>query len=170
MSDTIVAYIDGGSRGNPGPAASGFVLSDKDGNPLLEKGLFLGTKTNNEAEYTALVKALETALEISAEKIMVFGDSELLVKQINGQYKVKSEKILPLYEQAASLLYKFKKWKVQHVYREKNKIADGLVNEALDLKKDVTTKFSSIVPANQAASRATRHGQNAKNQFGLVSY
>ncbi|MBN2589630.1 MAG: phosphoribosylglycinamide formyltransferase [Sedimentisphaerales bacterium] len=146
MSDSVVAYIDGGSRGNPGPAASGFVLSDKDGNLLLAKGLFLGKKTNNEAEYTALVKALEAALEINAKKIMIFSDSELLVKQINGEYKVKSEKILPLYEQASSFLYKFAKWKVQHVYREKNKIADGLVNEALDMRQDVVKEPKAAAP------------------------
>lgn len=146
MPDTVVAYIDGGSRGNPGPAASGFILSDRDGNPLLEKGLFLGTKTNNEAEYTALVKALEAALELKAEKIMIFSDSELLVKQMNGQYRVKSEKILPLYEQATGFLSQFSKWKIQHVYREKNKIADGLVNEALDLKHDVATKHQAAAP------------------------
>ena len=162
MSDTIVAYIDGGSRGNPGPAASGFILSDKDGNPLLEKGLFLGTKTNNEAEYTALVKALEAALQFGAEKIMVFGDSELLVKQINGQYRVKSEKILPLYEQATGFLAQFKKWKVQHVYRDKNKIADGLVNEALDLKKDVIK--SSIVPRQSSLETTSKKTRAASHE------
>ncbi len=146
MPETIVAYIDGGSRGNPGPAASGFILSDQDGNPLLAKGIFLGTKTNNEAEYTALVKALEAALELKAEKIMIFGDSELLVKQINGQYKVKSEKILPLYEQATGFLAQFKKWKIEHVYREKNKIADGLVNESLDKKSDVVKQTTNHKP------------------------
>jgi formyltetrahydrofolate-dependent phosphoribosylglycinamide formyltransferase len=92
------------------------------------------------------VKALENALEINAEKIMIFSDSELLVKQINGQYKVKSEKILPLYEEAVGLLSQFSKWKVEHVYREKNKIADGLVNEALDLRRDVATKHQAAAP------------------------
>jgi phosphoribosylglycinamide formyltransferase 1 len=137
LPDKVVAYIDGGSRGNPGPAAAGFVLSDQEGNQLITKGLFLGQRTNNEAEYTALVKALEAAQQLNAIQLMIFSDSELLVKQIKGEYKVKSEKILPLYEQASTLLSQFEKWKIQHVYREKNKIADGLVNEALDLKKDV---------------------------------
>ena len=140
MPEKIVVYIDGGSRGNPGPAAAGFVLSDEKGNQLQAKGIFLGRKTNNEAEYNGLVKALEAALQLGTEQVMIFSDSELLVKQIKGEYRVKSEKILPLYEQATSLLYKFSKWKIQHVYREKNKIADGLVNEALDLKHDVETQ------------------------------
>ena len=163
MPDTVVAYIDGGSRGNPGPAASGFILSDRDGNPLLSKGIFLGTKTNNEAEYTALVKALEAALELKAEKIMIFGDSELLVKQINGQYKVKSEKILPLYEEAAGLLSQFKKWKVEHVYREKNKIADGLVNEALDKK---STVFG--VQSSKYSEHSTQNSEQNKIRLGVL--
>lgn len=141
MSEKIVAYIDGGSRGNPGPAAAGYVLCDEQGNQLQAKGIFLGQKTNNEAEYNALVKMLEAALQIGAEKIMIFSDSELLVRQVQGKYKVKSEKILPLYEQAVELLLEFtcrephgraKSWAIQHVMREKNSIADGLVNQALD--------------------------------------
>jgi phosphoribosylglycinamide formyltransferase-1 len=146
LPDKVVAYIDGGSRGNPGPAAAGFVLSDQEGNRLIAKGIFLGHRTNNEAEYTALVKALEAAQQLNAVQLMIFSDSELLVKQIKGEYKVKSEKILPLYEQASSLLSQFEKWKIQHVYREKNKIADGLVNESLDLKKDVVKQTTNHKP------------------------
>jgi phosphoribosylglycinamide formyltransferase 1 len=138
LSENIIAYIDGGSRGNPGPAAAGYVLCDEQGNQLQAKGIFLGHKTNNEAEYSALVKMLEAALQIGAEIIMIFSDSELLVRQIQGKYKVKSEKILPLYEQAVELLLRFKSWGIQHVMREKNSIADGLVNQALDLKHDVS--------------------------------
>ena len=137
MPEKIIVYIDGGSRGNPGPAAAGFVLSDQEGNRLLAKGVFLGRKTNNEAEYNGLVKALEAALQFGAENVMIFSDSELLVKQITGQYRVKSENIRPLYQQANKLLGQFKNWKIQHVLRHKNTIADGLVNEALDLKHDV---------------------------------
>jgi ribonuclease HI len=98
VSDRIVAHIDGGSRGNPGPAAAGFVLNDANGTRLQAKGLVLGEATNNVAEYTALAKALEAARQMGAEEVVVFSDSELLVKQINGQYKVKSEQIAPLFQ------------------------------------------------------------------------
>ena len=137
MPDKIIAYIDGGSRGNPGPAASGFCLKDISGTPLQAKAFFLGKATNNVAEYTAFVKALEAAGEIGARELMLFSDSELLVRQINGQYKVKSELILPLYRRAKTLLENFDKWKVQHITRDKNKQADKLVNQALDLKSDI---------------------------------
>ena len=94
MRDTrneIIAYIDGASRGNPGPAAAGFTLADSAGTQLQAKAFFLGRATNNIAEYTSLVKALEAAKKIGTEQLTVFSDSELLVRQINGQYKVKSE-------------------------------------------------------------------------------
>ena len=113
----IIIYTDGGSRGNPGPAAAGFVLTDKKAKHLCARGLFLGKTTNNEAEYTAVIKALEAARQIKAEQITVFSDSELLVKQINGQYKVKSEKLRPLFRQAIELLDEFKNWKLRHIPR-----------------------------------------------------
>ena len=140
MPDKIIVYTDGGSRGNPGPAAAGFVLTDEKGNQLQAKGIFLGRKTNNEAEYSGLVKALEAVKKLSAEQVIIFSDSELLVKQINGQYRVKSDNIRPLYQQANELLSQFKNWKIQHVLRDKNKIADGLVNQALDSKHDVESR------------------------------
>ncbi|MFH1718120.1 MAG: phosphoribosylglycinamide formyltransferase [Planctomycetota bacterium] len=137
MPERIIAYIDGGSRGNPGPAAAAFVLNDGAGKQLKAKAFVLGRATNNVAEYTGLVKAVEAAIEIGVETLTVFSDSELLVRQINGQYKVKSELIRPLFEQAVSLLGQLNSWKVQHVLREKNQQADGLVNQALDLGHDV---------------------------------
>jgi formyltetrahydrofolate-dependent phosphoribosylglycinamide formyltransferase len=140
MRDTrneIIAYIDGASRGNPGPAAAGFTLADSAGTQLQAKAFFLGQATNNIAEYTSFVKALEAAKQIGAEQLMVFSDSELLVRQINGQYKVKSEQIRPLFRQAVNLLGEFKNWKVRHITREKNKEADKLVNQALNLGTDI---------------------------------
>jgi formyltetrahydrofolate-dependent phosphoribosylglycinamide formyltransferase len=137
LPDKIIAHIDGGSRGNPGPAAAGFTLKDSAGTQLQAKGFFLGRATNNVAEYTSLVKALEAATKIGAEKLIVFSDSELLVRQINGQYKVKSEQIRPFFQQAVDLLSQFENWKVKHIPREKNKEADKLVNQALDLGYDV---------------------------------
>jgi len=143
MRDTkyeIIAYTDGGSRGNPGPAAAGFVLTDSDGSQLQAKGLFLGGATNNVAEYTALVKALQAAKRMGAEQVKVFSDSQLLARQINGQYKVKSDKIRPLFRQAIELLGGFEKWEVVHIAREQNKGADRLVNQALNLEHDVEAK------------------------------
>jgi len=140
VPDKIIAHVDGGSRGNPGPAAAGFVLKDSSGTQLLAKGCVIGRTTNNVAEYTSFIKALEAAKKIGAEQLVVFSDSELLVKQINGQYRVKSELIKPLYEQAVSLLDWFKSWKVYHITRDKNKQADSLVNQALDAGHDIECK------------------------------
>jgi formyltetrahydrofolate-dependent phosphoribosylglycinamide formyltransferase len=137
LPDEVIAYIDGGSRGNPGPAAAAFILTDKDGNQFCAKGLFLGETTNNVAEYTALTKALEAAAKIGVGKVTVFSDSELLVKQLNGRYRVKNENIRPLFQQAINLLGDFENWKVQHITRDKNKEADKLVNQALNLQQDV---------------------------------
>jgi len=137
LPDKIIAHIDGGSRGNPGPAAAAFTLADSTGTRLQAKAFFLGQATNNIAEYTSLVKALEAAKQIGAEQLMVFSDSELLVRQINGRYKVKSEQISPLFHQAINLLGEFKNWKVRHIAREKNKEADRLVNRALNLGTDI---------------------------------
>ncbi len=137
MSAKLVVHTDGGSRGNPGPAAAGFVLDDSEGNRLQARAFFLGETTNNVAEYTALVKALEAARELGAEQVTVFSDSELLVRQIAGRYKVKSELIRPLFEQVQDLQSGFAKCDVIHVRREKNKDADRLVNEALDAGRDI---------------------------------
>ena len=137
MSESIIAHIDGGSRGNPGPAASAFVLTDSSGKRLQAKAIFLGKATNNFAEYTAINKALEAAKSLGARQITVYSDSELLVRQLNGQYKVKSEQIKMLFTKAIEMLAEFESWQVRHIFREDNKQADDLVNQALNLKRDV---------------------------------
>jgi len=140
MRDTrneVIAYTDGASRGNPGPSAAGFILTDTNGTQLQAKAFFIGHNTNNVAEYTGIVKALEAAKKIGAKKLTVFTDSELLAKQINGEYKVKSEQIRPLFQQAVKMLGEFENWKVQHIAREENKETDKLVNQALNLGQDV---------------------------------
>ncbi len=137
MPEKITAHIDGGSRGNPGPAAAGFTLTDEKGKQLLARGVFLGRATNNVAEYTGLLRALDAAAKVHARELTVFSDSELLVKQINGQYRVKSKLIKPLFEQAVSLLAQFRNWQIRHVRREMNARADKLVNQALDAGHDV---------------------------------
>jgi formyltetrahydrofolate-dependent phosphoribosylglycinamide formyltransferase len=145
LPEKIIAHIDGGSRGNPGPAAAGFTLADSAGTQLVGKGFFLGQATNNIAEYTSFLKALEASKQTGAEQLTVFSDSELLVRQVNGQYKVKSENIRPLFQKAVDLLDSFASWQVYHIPREQNKQADKLVNQALDLKRDVELKKQSII-------------------------
>jgi phosphoribosylglycinamide formyltransferase-1 len=137
LTDKIIAYIDGGSRGNPGPAASAYVLADERGRQLQAKAFFLGETTNNVAEYTAICRALEAAKSAGVKQITVYSDSELLVKQLNGQYKVKSDNIRPLFTQAVKMLDEFESVDITHIAREKNKKADELVNRALDLGQDV---------------------------------
>ncbi len=129
----IILYADGASRGNPGTAGAGAILKSPSGEVLAEIAQYLGEKlTNNYAEYQALIIGLTKALELDAKLIDVFMDSELVVKQINGIYKVKHENMIPLYQQAMSLLKKFKQYHVKHVRREYNKEADRLSNLAID--------------------------------------
>jgi phosphoribosylglycinamide formyltransferase-1 len=133
----ITIFIDGGSRGNPGPAAAAYVLSDERGNRLDAQGFYLGQATNNFAEYTALLRGLQAAKQIKAKKVRVLSDSELLVRQINGEYKVKNADLQNLHSQSLTLLEQFPDWQVKHITREKNKEADKLVNKAINLQRDV---------------------------------
>jgi ribonuclease HI len=135
MSDTWTIFTDGGSRGNPGPAAYAYVIK-RTGQPDIEEMAYLGQTTNNIAEYTGLVKALEHARELGGKKLIVNSDSELMVKQMNGQYKVKNEGLRPLYEQAARLRKQFEAVTIKHIYREQNAQADALCNEAMDNPRD----------------------------------
>jgi ribonuclease HI len=127
----IIIHTDGGSRGNPGPAAYAFVLETPAGETVEEK-IYLGQTTNNVAEYTGLVRALEKARELGGRHLVIHSDSELLVKQMNGQYRVKNEGLRPLYEEAQALAKEFASVEIRHVRREFNKRADRLCNEAMD--------------------------------------
>ena len=154
--EKIIIHTDGGSRGNPGPAAAGFILTDPTGNQLQAKAFFLPPTTNNMAEYTGVVKALEAAKRIGAKQLMILSDSELLVKQVNGEYKVKSEQIRPLFRKTVNLLNEFENWKVQHITREENKEADLLVNRALNLKQDIdVSRAPGPVPRTSHERRIT---------------
>jgi len=125
-------FADGGSRGNPGPAASGAVLIGADGTVLDEIGRFLGTATNNVAEWTALCIGLERAAERGIRRLSVRLDSELVVKQMRGEYRVKHADLQPLHRRAQSLLRHFEYVDIRHVPRKQNKLADRLVNQVLD--------------------------------------
>lgn len=130
----LIINTDGGSRGNPGPGAIGVVFFDEDNQIIYEMGKTIGVCTNNEAEYTALIEAMEKAKDFNATEIQFRLDSELVVKQLNGLYKVKNERISVLWTKAKELSKNFAKTSFIHVPREKNKEADKLVNEALDSK------------------------------------
>ena len=125
-------FADGGSRGNPGPAASGAVLVDPNGDVIENIGLYLGRATNNVAEWTALCIGLEHAAGRGLKRLAVRLDSELVVKQMRGEYRVKHEALLPLYRRARALLSKFEHVDIKHVRRKDNALADRLVNEVLD--------------------------------------
>jgi ribonuclease HI len=124
--------VDGGSRGNPGPGAIGVVLEDPDGAVLEEVSRVIGVCTNNVAEYRALLAGLDVAKKAGAQELEVLADSELLVKQLRGEYKVKNEGLKPLYDEAVARLGQFRRVSVRHVRRAENVEADRLVNEALD--------------------------------------
>ena len=130
--DKLIIFTDGGARGNPGPAGIGCVLLDEPGNVVAEISEYIGETTNNQAEYKALLAGLTKAKELGAEKIEVFLDSELVVKQINREYRVKDKGLAPLFVKVYNLTLGFKKIVFSHIRREKNELADKLVNLALD--------------------------------------
>ena len=128
----LTIYTDGGARGNPGPAAIGVVIYGPGENPIKQRGKYIGNATNNQAEYKALIEGLAEAHLQGASEVACFLDSELVVRQLNGQYKVKEPELQNLITEVFRLSNKFIKVKFEHVGREKNKLADKLVNEALD--------------------------------------
>jgi ribonuclease HI len=135
----VVVHVDGGSRGNPGPAAAASVVSTPAGEVLDEAAELLGTVTNNVAEYRALLLGLSRARELGATEVEVVNDSELIAKQVQGHYKVKHAAMRPLYTQAMAALRGFEAWKIRSVPRARNAHADALVNAALDQARAATT-------------------------------
>ena len=128
----VVVHVDGGARGNPGPAAIGVVVSDPDGAVLEELGERIGVATNNVAEYRALLRGLERARARDAREVEIVNDSELVARQITGAYKVKHPAMKPLHGEAIAALREFDRWSIRSVPRVDNARADELVNEALD--------------------------------------
>ncbi len=124
--------VDGGSRGNPGPAAVGAVITDPHGEVLIERNAYIGEATNNVAEDRAVRRGLEAARELGAGEVEVVNDSELVARQIGGQYKVKHAGLKPLFLETMGMLREFDRWAVRNVRREQNERADELVNEELD--------------------------------------
>lgn len=129
----VIVNVDGGARGNPGPAAIAAVISTPEGQVIEERGERIGTATNNVAEYRALLLGLERARELGAREVELVGDSELVVRQVKGEYKVKHADLKPLRDRVADALEHFDDWSIRHVRREDNAAADELVNAALDV-------------------------------------
>jgi ribonuclease HI len=127
----LTAHTDGGSRGNPGPAAFGYTI-EENGTIIDRHSEYIGETTNNVAEYSAFVAVLKRMRDLGAEGITIYSDSELAVRQINGLYRVKNAGLLPYYTEVMALSRSFRSFRVIHIPREKNSIADGLANKALD--------------------------------------
>ncbi len=130
--ERLVVNVDGGARGNPGPAAIGVVVSTPDGEVLEEHSERIGSATNNVAEYRAMMLGLERALALGAREVELIGDSELVVRQVQGEYKVRDEVLWRLHKHVIRALAEFDSWSIRHVRREENEAADRLVNEVLD--------------------------------------
>ena len=132
MSERLVVHVDGGARGNPGPAAIAAVLADADGNIPDERSETIGRATNNVAEYRAVLLGIERAGALGAAELELVGDSELIVKQVRGEYRVKDASLRELHSQVKAALAGCDRWSIRNVPREENAHADRLVNEALD--------------------------------------
>jgi ribonuclease HI len=150
--------IDGGSRGNPGPAAYGVVIRDGSGELVARLKKYIGRMSNNVAEYYGLIAALDYAQEHKIRTLRVESDSELLVKQMRGLYKVKSEDLRPLFERAKKMSLGFESFRIDHVYREQNREADALANEALDAAE-------SVVPAAKKAEAPSTKPEPASSKL-----
>ena len=136
-SDTVLScrlFTDGASRGNPGEAGAGIVLLDDDNQEVVARSRYLGRSTNNVAEYKALILGLETATQLGCSRLAIFMDSQLIVRQVQGRYKVKNANLKPLFDDVKSLLANINKWSIDHVPRAENKRADELANRGIDEK------------------------------------
>src|SRR6202051_3552346 len=149
----ISAHCDGGARGNPGPAGYGALIQTADGSVLAELSEFLGLRTNNFAEYSGLLGCLDFALKNGHPKLRVVSDSELMVKQIQGKYQVKSPDLKPLYDEAKRRIAKLEGFEISHATRHKNKDADRLANEAMDRR--MRKPGATAAPAARTAVAAT---------------
>jgi probable phosphoglycerate mutase len=154
--DGILAHIDGGARGNPGPAGFGVYIQNSKHEVIGEISEFLGRQTNNYAEYSALLAALEYAIDHGHSVLHVVSDSELLVKQIRGEYKVKSPDLKQLYDRAQALIPKLEHFEIRHVLRERNQNADRLANAAMD--RGMGKSPAAAAPSASEISGIVRNG------------
>ena len=176
MQERITLQFDGGSRGNPGPSGVGVVLSAEDGTPLVTLGRFIGQATNNVAEYRGLIIAMQEARKLGARRVVIRGDSELIIKQMRGEYKVKNAALLKLHGEARELLKTFEEARIEHNLRHHNELADKLANLAMDRRADVTDVDSTggirlgKAPASEArpVASATPHAPAGGSRFVCV--
>ncbi|MBK8916084.1 MAG: reverse transcriptase-like protein [Phycisphaerales bacterium] len=159
----LIVHFDGGARGNPGPAGAGVVICDDDEKPLFEAGYFLGPLTNNAAEYNALLRSLERIALAPPQPVRLHSDSELLVRQITGEYQVKSPALEQLYMQAQRLLLRISHWSIRHVRRDANRRADQLANLAMDERRDVVV-LDRLSPAAPSASAGDVNDDDARTR------
>jgi len=173
-SSWVTAYCDGGSRGNPGPSGFGVFIQDESGKAIAELGEYLGKQTNNYAEYSGLLAALNFALEKGHSRLRVVSDSELMVKQIKGQYRVNSPDLKPLYDEAKRRIARLEQFRIEHVLRGKNQHADRLANLAMDRgtgkAPGAGSDFRSAVRAvaNSDAAALKAPAPTVKSLKGLV--
>lgn len=153
MPEKIIIYIDGAARGNPGPAGYGIYATDENKEEIAEAWGYIGEQTNNFAEYVGLIAALELALENGWRKVHVRSDSQLLVRQLTGQYKVKNEVLANFYRRAQVLRSRFLKFTIEHVLRKFNKDADRLANKAIDTQSSEPKSINPVrVSTNESDS------------------
>jgi len=165
---TTAAYqanIDGGSRGNPGPAAYGVVVRDAKGEVVARLKKYIGQNTNNVAEYYGLIAALDYAESHGIRALRIESDSELLVKQMRGQYKVKSSDLRPLFERARKMAQGLESFRIDHVYREQNREADALANQALD---ETSKGGGGVVAAENTPAKSTTIRCFARHKDGVL--
>ena len=163
----LIAYTDGGARGNPGPAGYGVAISDAKGNKVAGLSKYLGHQTNNFAEYQALIGALEYAVENGPKALRVISDSELMVRQIKGVYKVKDATLRDLHARATELISKLEWFQIEHVLRGHNREADELANQAMDKGSGrVTASAPRLQPTPQEFNGMVRDGQNRTSWMG----
>ena len=162
----VIAHCDGGARGNPGPAGYGALLQDDAGAVLAELSEFLGNRTNNYAEYSGLLGCLQWALDHGHRRLRVISDSELMVKQIQGKYKVNSPDLRPLWEEARRRIAQLDRFEISHALRHKNKAADQLANDAMDrgTKRQRATVESVEPPPSRISSTTASPPSSSRNE------
>jgi ribonuclease HI len=164
----LVAHIDGGARGNPGPAGYGAVIEDEMGRPVAKLGAYLGPQTNNYAEYAGLLAALSYAQRHGFKALKVYSDSELMVRQINGQYKVNNPALKELHAKAIKMIEDLDAFEINHVLREKNREADWLANRAMDLGTKAQAEAADQPPPALTVTPAREVGGVVRN--GVVVF
>jgi probable phosphoglycerate mutase len=166
--ELFTAHCDGGSRGNPGPSGYGAVVEDAQGRTVARLSEFLGIQTNNYAEYSGLLAVLRWAVEHGAKRLLVVSDSELMVKQMQGKYKVASPVLRPLYDEARKMARRIEGFEIRHTLRGGNKEADALANEAMDKGMGKTMSGASGVSGVSGASGVSRASAAAANPYGKL--